>query len=184
MGGWVVNDYIRTYGDADISGLALIGSSVTSGKALPAEAFAGRAKDTDVTAKDMFGDDLAANLTATRKFVQACFATPLSAEDLAFMTGFNMLCPPAVRGPCRRRTEDYRDTSAKITKPALILWGAQERLALPVMGEEAVTTIPTAQKVVYQNSGHAPFWEEAARFNTDLAAFASTAFRHVQGAAA
>ena len=183
MGGWVLNDYIRTYGDSQIAGLALVGSSITTGKKLPPEALAVRSTNPDVAAKGMMGDDLAENLRATAKFVQACFSTRLPTNELTFMTGFNMLCPPAARRPSRTRNEDYCDTSAKISKPALILWGKHEQLAPAPMGEQAASTIPNAQALEYENSGHAPFWEEADRFNTDLAAFAKSAFRQVQGAA-
>ena len=184
MGGWVVNDYIRTFGDAEIAGLALVGSSITTGHMLPPAALAARTNNPDVAATAMRGDDLAANLTATAKFVQVCFSTPLSADDLAFMTGFNMLCPPAVRNACRSRNEDYRPSSANMTKPALILWGKHEQLAPAPMGEQAMDVFPNASALIYENSGHAPFWEEADRFNTDLSAFADQAFSQIQGAAA
>lgn len=184
MGGWVVNDYVRTFGDADIAGIALVGSSITTGKKLPPEAFVARSNNPDVAALGMRGDDLAENLRATAKFVQVCFSTPLSPDDLAFMTGFNMLCPPVVRQACRTRNEDYRGSCATMTKPALVLWGQHENLAPAPMGEQALNTFPNATAFIYENSGHAPFWEEADRFNTDLAAFADQAFRQVQGAAA
>ena len=35
MGGWVAQDYIHEFGDAAISGLVLVGSSVTTGKYSP-----------------------------------------------------------------------------------------------------------------------------------------------------
>lgn len=184
MGGWVVNDYIRIFGDANIAGIALVGSSITTGQKLPPEALAARTNNPDVAATAMRGDDLAANLTATAKFVQVCFSTPLPADDLAFMTGFNMLCPPAVRDACRTRNEDYRSTSETMAKPALILWGQHENLAPALMGEQALATFQNATALIYEHSGHAPFWEEADRFNTDLAAFANAALCQAQGAAA
>ena len=184
MGGWVVNDYIRIFGDSDISGIALVGSSITTGHKLSKKALATRASNPDVAAIAMLEDDLAANLTATAKFVQACFSKTLPTEDLAFMTGFNMLCPPKVREACRTRNEDYRDSSASMAKPALILWGAHEKLAPAPIGEQAIETFPNATALIYENSGHAPFWEEADRFNTDLVAFANQAFSQIKGAAA
>lgn len=184
MGGWVVNDYVRIHGDADIAGIALVGSSITTGEQLPPAAFAVRSNNPDVAATAMRENDLEANIRATARFVQVCFSSPLPPEELTFMTGFNMLCPPQVRQACRTRNEDYRDSCARMTKPALILWGEHEHLAPAPMGEQAIATIPRSTALVYQNSGHAPFWEEPDRFNTDLAAFADTAFRHVQGAAA
>ncbi|MEJ6709941.1 MAG: alpha/beta hydrolase [Amylibacter sp.] len=184
MGGWIVNDYIRVHGDAALSGIALVGSSITTGTQLPPESLAARTGNPDVAAVEMRQNDLAENLRATAKFVLACFTATLAEDDLAFMTGFNMLSPPHVRQACRSRNEDYRVTSAKISKPALILWGKHDQLAPRPMGEQAANTISSAKAVEYENSGHAPFWEEADRFNTDLAAFANAAFSQAPGAAA
>lgn len=174
MGGWVLNDYIRVCGDADISGLCLIGTAVATGQYAPREAWEMRTGDTDVKAEGMFSDDHATALEATIKFVKACVATPLAADDLALMVGYNMLCPPHVRHAARIRQEDWRPSAAKMTKPALIMFGAHERLAPKPMADQAAATIPKSRVLAYEASGHAPFWEEADRFNADLAAFADT----------
>lgn len=176
MGGWVLNDYIRVHGDAAISGICLIGTAVATGKFAPPEAWKMRMGDLDVKAEGMYSDDYATALEATIRFIQACVATPLPAHDLALMTAFNMLCPPQVRHAARVRQEDWQPSAAKMTKPALILWGQHERLAPKPMADQALATIPNARELVYEISGHAPFWEESDRFNADLAAFADTCF--------
>ena len=182
MGGWVVNDYIRVNGDTDIAGLCLIGSSVTTGRHSPPDVFEMRQSDPDVKSSGMYSDNQHENLAATIRFVSACFAAPLPAEELALMVGFNMLCPPHVRKAARLRHEDYRADMAGVTRPALVLWGGKERLAPDPMGDEAVATIPGAQKLRYATCGHAPFWEDAARFNADLGDFASHCFSRQEAA--
>ena len=177
MGGWVLNDYIRVHGDADISGLCLIGTAVATGQFAPREAWEMRMGDTDVKAEGMFSDDHEVALPSTIKFVKACVASPLDADDLALMVGYNMMCPPHVRHASRMRQEDWQPSAAKMTKPALILWGTHERLAPKPMADQALATIPNSRELVFENSGHAPFWEEAARFNADLLAFAQTCFQ-------
>jgi len=175
MGGWVAQDYIREYGDDAISGLVLVGSSVTTGKYSP-QGIAEK-RDPDVTARGMLSDDQAENLAATLKFVRACTADPLSMEDFATMVGFNMLVPPHIRAACRKRHEDYRAVMAKLTVPALIIWGSKERLALPPMIQETLDTIPGAQALELAGLGHAPFFEDPDRFNQGLAEFADTFVR-------
>ena len=175
MGGWVLGDYIRHHGDDAISGFALIGSSVTTGDALPAGDLQRRGNDADVVAKPMIEDDLAEGLAATVRFVRACFHQQPESDDLALMVGFNTLCPPIVRRHCRSRNEDFRPDYAKTRVPALALRGVHERLSLADMHAQILETLPRATSIEYENSGHAPFWEEADRFNQDLAAFAKEA---------
>ncbi len=172
MGGWVVQDYLRVHGDGAISGFSLIGSSGATGRHSPVEALERRENDTAVRATDMYADELGANLAATLAFLKACFATPPDADDLAMMTGFNMLCPPSVRAAARKRHEDYRPDLAKTTVPALVQWGVHERLAVAPMPQQTVDALPNGHGIEYALSGHAPFWEETDAFNADLLAFA------------
>jgi len=86
-----------------------------------------------------------------------------------------MLVPPHIRHASRRRNEDCRPTAAVFTKLVSILAGRHERFCLPSMQDEALKTFPNAQLVLYDDCGHAPFWENAARFNQDLADFVAYA---------
>ena len=172
MGGWVAQDYIREYGDQAISGLVLTGTSVTTGKYSP-DGIAEK-RDADVIARDMLSTDQPKNLAATLKFLRACTADPLPAEDFATMVGFNMLVPPHIRSACRKRHEDYRPVMAKLTVPTLVVWGNKERLALPPMVQETLATIPGAQALELDGLGHAPFYEDPDRFNQGLADFAQS----------
>ena len=170
MGGWTVCDYLRAHGDAALSGIALVGSTVQTGALTPPEVAALRGAD--VVAEPMYGDDLAANLKATVAFVRACFAAEPSAQDLATITGFNMLCPPDIRAWARKRAEDYSDTLARLSVPALIAWGEGERVMPRPAFDIARAALPHARVATYPRSGHSPFWEEPESFNDDLAAFA------------
>ena len=173
MGGWVVADYIRHFSDAAIGGLSLVGSSVASGTFTAPEALAARTSDAAVTAEGMYGADLTANVQATVEFVKACYATPLTGDDLAFAVGFNMCCPPDIRKAARGRSDDHKPDLAKVTCPAIVQWGARDRIGAEPMPQETADAIPGARLIRYQNSGHAPFWDEAKEFNADLAAFAN-----------
>lgn len=176
MGGWVVQDYLRVHGDGNISGFSLIGSSGSTGRYSPVAALEQRENDTAVRASDMYEEELGANLAATLAFLKACFATLPDADDLAIMTGFNMLCPPHVRLAARKRHEDYGPDLAKTSVPALVQWGIHERLAVSPMPEKTVEALPNGRAIKYTDSGHAPFWEETEAFNADLLTFAQTCY--------
>ena len=172
MGGWVVCDYLRHHGDAGIAGAVFVASTARMGMG---GGGAGAKRRPDVKAEGMYSDDQPTNLAATIAFLRACFARPPSKQDLALMTGFNMLCPPHVRKAARLRREDYRPELAALTKPAMTVYGAAERICLPPMAEEMRKALPAGTHHTYPGTGHAPFWEAPERFNADLAAFARRA---------
>jgi pimeloyl-ACP methyl ester carboxylesterase len=119
MGGWVCCDYLGAHGDAAIAGLVLVGSSSRSG-ALADPAVAAQRRP-EARAEGMYSTNEKVALEATIAFVKACFAAPLSKQDLAFMVGFNMLVPPHVRKAARLRSGDYRPALSALTKPAMVV---------------------------------------------------------------
>ena len=179
MGGKVLMDYLRVHGDAAISGAAYVGTAATSGKHQPASAAAQRSGDPAVAALDMYEADLDANLRATAAFVAACTAQPPAPEVLAWMVGFNMLCPPHVRAAARLRHDDYKPDLGRTSCPSLIIAGAREQIMPMALTDELSGALPQAETLIYDQSGHAPFWEEHDRFNADLARFAA----HCHGSA-
>ncbi|MCL6282278.1 alpha/beta hydrolase [Ruegeria sp. 2012CJ41-6] len=181
MGGAVAGDYVKHFGDQMISGFCLVDSFVTTGSHMAAEARKARLADDAVVAAGMTTSDQGANISATLAFVRACFHQQPDADDLASMVGFNMLCPPHVRKAARQRDEDYRPYLGKMRVPALVLWGAHDRPAPPLVGQEAAAAIPTAKALIYEDCGHSPFWEEPDRFNADLTHFARHCFEMEPG---
>ncbi|WP_168222981.1 alpha/beta fold hydrolase [Oceanicola sp. D3] len=176
MGGKALCDYLALHGDAALSGTAMIGTGPTSGKYIPPEARELRMADPDVLAKGMLSEVLAENLSATEAFLHACFHQQPAAEDFAAMMGFNMMCPPEIRGQTRQRHADYRPAARATQHPCLVVWGAHERVMPKPIFDECADEFAHAEAHVFEHSGHAPFWEEPERFNALLAAFATRLF--------
>lgn len=174
MGSWVVGDYLRCHGPQSLAGIGLVGGAVCSGAHRPASVT--EKIRADVRALGSFEEDPERQINAIIDFLKACTNAPLSKRDLAFMTGFNMLCPPGVRKTCRLRSEDYRETYAGLSLPALIIHGAAEKVVPAGLLEQTQAVLPHATTHIYKGCGHAPFWEDAARFNADLKAFALSLF--------
>lgn len=174
MGGKIIGDYLREFGDDDIGGIAMVATSASSGAHQPESAARQRQGDPAVAALDMYGADLDLNLRATAAFLRACVANPLPADVAAWMLGFNMLCPPHVRAASRLRDEDYKPELARVTKPVLMIAGGRDQIMPAALTQELFATVPHAETHVYENSGHAPFWEEPTRFNEDLRAFVAS----------
>ncbi len=80
-----------------------------------------------------------------------------------------------MRGVQMRRPSPWelRDRLAKMTVPALILHGDEDRPALPT-GVFLKQTIPTAGLIVFPKTGHAANLEEPAAFNAALQDFIGT----------
>jgi pimeloyl-ACP methyl ester carboxylesterase len=67
---------------------------------------------------------------------------------------------------------EYGSYFETLQLPALVVHGSCDTLVLPRAAEVLAGRIRGAQLRLYRQSGHMPFWEEAAVFNADLAEFA------------
>jgi pimeloyl-ACP methyl ester carboxylesterase len=123
----------------------------------------------------MTTDDLTANIRASRKFVHACFgARPLGDEmDMTF--AYTMLVPTPVRAAVLARSRDEGDLLPQLRVPVLVTHGAMDRIILPAAGEYTAAAVPGARLSLYEGVGHSPFFEDAPRFNRELAALARAA---------
>ncbi len=87
------------------------------------------------------------------------------------MLAFNMMVPPNMGG----RTLNIDDILVALNLPVLVTQGSADRLILPAAAKYTAEKIPGAKLSMYDGIGHAPFWEDAARFNAELAAFVRAA---------
>jgi len=172
MGGWCAMEYLSIHGEDDIAGLALIGAAVMN----PGDPAGQTVRPPAIKAEGMYSADQGVQLTSTIAFLRACFAAPLSKQDLALITGFNMLVPPQIRKAARLRGLQGEAAVQAMTKPVAIFWGEAEKVCTRAMFDATTAALPDAATYTYPGAGHAPFWERPDAFNTDLASFADTAF--------
>ena len=69
-----------------------------------------------------------------------------------------------------------RKAFAAITVPTLVTHGRRDRLILPAAAEMTAAAIKGATVSFYDDCGHAPFYEDAERYNRELAAFVAKAW--------
>lgn len=167
-GGYVIADYLRHFGDGDIGGIVLVGVSPRLGTE---EAQADLGPEFLEAAGGLMSGDVRTNIEAVRNFLPLVTEEPLSDEvrDIAF--GSAMMVPPAVRRALLGRELDNADLFASVDAPAIIAHGRHDRIVRLGTAREMAEVMPNAELKVYDDSGHAPFLEEAERFNRDLAAF-------------
>ncbi|MFS8039168.1 alpha/beta fold hydrolase [Xanthobacter sp. AM11] len=165
--GRIICDYIERYGTGDISGVVFV-DAVTSNE----RAFYGSCNR---LMRQMCSTDVLENITATRAFLRRCFAAPMPQEVHETLLGINILVPPAVRAALFNRPADYDGLLRGLDRPVLVVQGARDDVVAPAMAAHIAALVPGAQLDLYAEAGHAPFMEDAPRFNAALAAFAAAA---------
>jgi non-heme chloroperoxidase len=165
--GRVISDYVTNRGTAKIAGINFVDASI---KFVP-EFVGENLKNTP----QMMSEDLATNIAATRTFLHGCFSRQPSADDFEMMLAFNMMVPPKVRAGMQGRPLDATEVMSKLTLPVLVTHGAEDRNAKVGTAKLTASVIPGAKLSIYDGIGHSPFYEDAPRFNSELAAFVRAA---------
>jgi non-heme chloroperoxidase len=165
--GRVISDYVATHGTGGISGIDFVDASI---KFVP-EYVGENLKNLPL----MASEDMLTNINATRVFLHGCFSKQPSAEDLEIMLAFNMMVPPKVRAGLSGRPLDATEIMSKLTIPVLVSHGAEDKNAKVETAKYTASVIPGAKLSIYDGTGHSPFYEDAPRFNSELAALVRTA---------
>lgn len=177
-GGTVVMSYIRHRGQTNIAGVNFVAAGTALGGRQPPP----NADDPAMKARiarfmAMTGSDLLANLDATRWFVGSLTAKPLPAADTERHLITNMMTPAYVRGAMLQFRPDNADLKGKLTVPVLITHGDVDAVVPYQTALDNKTHLPHAALSTYKDIGHAPFLEDATRFNRELADFVRAATR-------
>jgi len=165
--GRVISDYVATHGAGGISGIDFVDASI---KFIP-EYVGDNLKNLPL----MASEDMLTNINATRVFLHGCFSKQPSADDFETMLAFNMMVPPKVRAGLSGRPLDATEIMAKLTIPVLVSHGAEDKNAKVETAKYTASVIPGAKLSVYDGIGHSPFYEDAPRFNSELAALVRAA---------
>jgi pimeloyl-ACP methyl ester carboxylesterase len=165
--GRIVGDYAEAYGTRRVAGINYVCARTNNDPAFngPGTFFLG----------DMSGIDLAANSEATRSFLRACYEKQPNPEEFEAAFDYNMLVPPSIRGAHLSRPASDGSILAKLDVPVLVTQGSEDKLVLRGLGELTAAVVPGARLSLYDGIGHAPFAEDPARFNRELAEFVRAA---------
>lgn len=169
FGGRILGAYARRYGTAGLRGLVFAGA-VTKGGVPDAARFRGPAGS---VLAEMASEDMARAAAATLAFVRDCTAEPLPPALQRLVDLANGMTPPFVRRAMLGWAVDHDDLLPRLDIPALVIHGMDDRVLLPEAGRHIAALMPRATLRLYGACGHAPFLEEAERFDADLAAFAA-----------
>jgi non-heme chloroperoxidase len=167
-GGYVICDYIRKYGQDDLSGLIFIAAATEMGRA---EANALLGPYFLQLIPGFFSTDYSEGIAALRNFLDLTTYAPLNEHTFYQMLGVSALTLPEARRALFRRRLDNTALLQSITLPTLIVQGSADRIILPTCSDHLARHIPHAARIGYDRCGHLPFLEMAAQFNHDIATF-------------
>jgi non-heme chloroperoxidase len=109
-----------------------------------------------------------------RDFQVSTLARPVPPEFLEMVIGESLRVPARVWRATFKgflETPDFSGELARLTVPALIVWGDRDRYARSADQDALREAIPGSRLIVYPGAGHAFHWEDPARFVADLIAF-------------
>jgi non-heme chloroperoxidase len=149
--------YVRKYGESKLRGLVLVDNSIGAGPEAPAR-----------TGENPFFEELRTQREETlRKFVAAIFRKDPGAEvqDRVLASALKMDVEDSIRLLSYPRPRAYwKETLDRVSLPVLYLvtprWGEQ--------ATELTRRHPQATAQIFEDSGHALFWDEADPFNRAL----------------
>jgi non-heme chloroperoxidase len=175
FGAMIMLQYIRDFDPERLAKLAIIEAQVRLTNApdwehptfgnFPAEAGVG------------FVEACKASRAPLKGFISGGFSAPLDEDTFLDMYAQTCLTPTDavisyVEDMC---AADYRPDVARLPLPTVFLYGRKNNNTLPTeLGRWMHDTAPNSDLVLFQNSAHNPYWEEADRFNAVLAGFAAT----------
>src|SRR5260370_30426938 len=162
-GGFIISDHIRAYGQDHLSGIMFVGALTTSDRSR----FIGPGLLNVVA--DATAEDFPTNIRGMRQFLRCCTAKPLPPDDFEIALCWNIIVRPDVRRALGRRIIDSDDVLSTLRVPLLIAHGRQDIVVKPSIAEHILEICPTATASWYDDVGHAPFLEDPARFNRELA---------------
>jgi pimeloyl-ACP methyl ester carboxylesterase len=169
-GAFCIWEYVKQYGDDRLAGVVIVdeaASDLNRGDwtlgAMDLDGLIGMLEVVQVAHADM----------VRGRFVHRLFATPPATEDIDWMVDEITQIPPVVAAAVAfdEITRDYREGLADVRVPALVCHGAQDQMLPVENGAYLADAMPDARLVLFEKSGHAPFWDEADRFNAELERF-------------
>jgi len=164
LGGVVLSNYLADYGDDGVAGLIYVDGVIE----LNASLITSHPK----VYADLASDDLTVHLDAVRTFLALCFQTQPDTATFERLLSNAALASWVMTKTIPSMTVAAAEGLPKAHVPVLMIYGGKDALVNPepsiARAKDLNSTIKTA---IYANSGHAPFLEEAQRFNRDLAEF-------------
>ena len=164
LGAAVISNYLAAFGDDAIGGAVYVDGVI--------ELAADQITPHPEVYRDVTSPDLKTHLDAERSFLGLCFRRRPDTATFERLLANAAMASWDMQVAVQSMSVAAAEGLGQARVPVLLLYGAQDALvqAKPAIAR-ATALNPRARSIVYADSGHAPFLEEAGRFNRDLAGF-------------
>jgi pimeloyl-ACP methyl ester carboxylesterase len=176
LGGRVLRQYLMHYGDGALSGINFLASRPIEDPGIVGPA--------SKAMQNATARDLAGRIATSVAFLRACYEKQPTDADFVTAVAYNFLLPFEVRdaiGGWATDPDAVRAALAAVKVPTLVTHGRRDQLILPAAAAMTAAAIKGATVSLYDDCGHAPFYEDAARYNRELAAFVTKAWSARRG---
>lgn len=163
LGGRILRQYLMHYGCERVGALNFLATRPIEDAAVVGPS----SRAIGDSASLPFADRLEAEIA----FLRACYEKQPGERDLQLQIAFNMLLPRPVRDAIaawRTDKQAARDTLGRISVPTLVTHGRLDKLILPLAAEMTAAAVPGSTISWFEDCGHAPFYEDAPRYNAEL----------------
>ncbi|MGF6852983.1 alpha/beta fold hydrolase [Paraburkholderia sp. CI3] len=168
LGGVVISNYLAKYGDRAVAGAVYVDGVV---ELAPVQIV-----DHPDVYLDMNSPDLKTHLDGERTFVGLCFNHRPDADTFDRLLANAAMASWDMQKEVPTMTVFAAEGLGKARVPLLFIYGGHDALVNTHATLARATALnPRIVSKVYADSGHAPFIEEAARFNRDLVEFVRSA---------
>ncbi|MPV54951.1 alpha/beta hydrolase [Burkholderia sp. HI2761] len=168
LGGVVISNYLARYGDRAIAGAVYVDGVV--------ELAPGQIVDHPDVYRDMNATDLKTHLDGERTFVGLCFNRRPDAVTFERLLANAAMASWDMQKAIPTMSVFAAAGLGNARVPLLFVYGGRDALVdTHATLARAAELNPRIASKVYAESGHAPFIEEAERFNRDLAEFVRSA---------
>jgi non-heme chloroperoxidase len=171
-GGYAFGDYLQHYGQANLSGVVIVDSSLQLNtdqrRYLVRETFG------KLMGK-LFAPDIATYREGVEDVFRSLTDAPVEDRDQANFHGASFLTAPATWQAMFGRTIDHTEVFGRVSLPMLVVYGQKDPIHTPLVVEQFREAIPHAQISIYP-CAHAPFYESTERFQRELIQFMNATF--------
>lgn len=164
LGATVISNYLAAYGDRRIAAAMYVGGVI--------ELMSAQIVPHPEIYRDLNSPDLATHLNAVRDFLALCFQRQPEARTFERLLANAAMASWDMQRAVQSMSLEVEQGLGRTSVPVLLLYGAHDALVKPEPSIARARELnPAVQARIYERAGHAPFLEEAERFNEDLAAF-------------
>lgn len=164
----LILDYVRHHGEHAIGGMIFVGGITKLGSEAAVSVIT---PEFLALVPGFFAIDVEESTRSAESLLRLCLVNEPSPEELYLMMGYNLSVPPYVRQGLFSRSLDNDELLRRMRTPVLIVHGDRDAIVRPAAVDQHRASVGHARIQMMTGVGHAPFWDDAAAFNSHLRAF-------------